>query len=67
MVDKTYIVRLKQPEMSTQPMVAASFEVHGEHLVFLNSKGELAALTLFEIVESWSESERGDLLRGLST
>jgi hypothetical protein len=30
-------------------------QINGEHLVFLNSKGELAALFLMEIVEDWSE------------
>jgi hypothetical protein len=30
-------------------------QIHGEHLVFLTSKGELAALFLLEIVEDWSE------------
>jgi hypothetical protein len=57
MADKTYLVRFKRPEISTQPVIAASVEFHGEHLVFLDSKGELAALFLLEIVESWSESD----------
>ena len=57
MVDKTYLVRFKPPENSTQPVVAANTEIHGEHLVFLNSKGELTALFLLEIVESWSECD----------
>jgi hypothetical protein len=55
MADKTYLVRFKPPEISTQPVVAERAEIHGEHLVFLNSKGQLAALFLMEIVESWSE------------
>jgi hypothetical protein len=54
-IDKTHIVRFKSPEISTDVVVAASVEVHGEDLAFVNSKGELAALYLFEIVESWSE------------
>jgi hypothetical protein len=54
-MDKTYLVQFKAPETSTQPVVATSAEVHGEHLVFLNSRGELAGLFLFEIVESWTE------------
>jgi hypothetical protein len=29
--------------------------VYGEHLVFLNWRGKLAALFLMEIVESWIE------------
>ena len=54
MADKRYLVSCKTPEISTQSVVAASCEVHGEHLVFLNSRGELAAMFLLEIVESWS-------------
>jgi hypothetical protein len=55
LIDKTYIVRLKSPEISTDVVVAASVEVHGEDLAFLNSDGKLVALFLFETVESWSE------------
>ena len=54
MADKRYLVSCKTPEISTQSIVAESCEVHGEHLVFLNSRGELAAMFLLEIVESWS-------------
>jgi hypothetical protein len=54
MTGKSYSVRCKTPENSTQSVVAASCEVHGEQLVFLDSKGELAAIFLLEIVESWS-------------
>ncbi len=54
-IDKTYIVRFKTPDIATDVVVAASVEVHGEDLAFMNSKGELAALYLFESVESWSE------------
>jgi hypothetical protein len=38
-------------------VIAASAEIHGEHLVFLRSDGRLAALIVLEIVESWSEFE----------
>jgi hypothetical protein len=54
MADKRYLISCKVPEISTQSIVAASCEVHGEHLVLLNSKGQLAAMFLLEIVESWS-------------
>ncbi len=54
MADKRYLVRCKTPENSVQSVVAASCEVHGECLVFLNSKGELAAMFMLEIVEGWS-------------
>jgi hypothetical protein len=36
------------------PLIAA-VEVEGEHLVFLNAEGTLAALFLMEIVGNWSE------------
>ncbi len=55
MANKTYLVRFKPPEISTQVVHAERAEIYGEHLVFLNSKGELAALFLMEIVEDWSE------------
>jgi hypothetical protein len=55
MADKTYLVRFKPPEISTQVVVAEAAQIYGEHLVFLTSKGELAALFLLEIVEDWSE------------
>jgi hypothetical protein len=54
MADKRYLVSCKTPEMSTFPVVAASCEVHGEHLVLLNSKGRLADVFLLETLESWS-------------
>jgi hypothetical protein len=49
--DKRYLVSCKTPEVSTQPVVAASCEVHGEHLVLLNSKGSLADMFPLETVE----------------
>lgn len=55
MSDKTFLVQYKAPETSNQIVVAARFELHGEHLVFLNGEGKLTALFLMEIVESWSE------------
>ncbi len=56
MADKTYLVRLKPPQRDVCCVIAESFEIHGEHLVFLNSKGKLKALILLEMVESWTES-----------
>ena len=54
LADKTYIVRFKTPDIATDAVVAARVKVHDEHLAFVNSKGRLAALFLFENVESWS-------------
>jgi hypothetical protein len=56
MRDKTYIIRLKHPELSTQSVTAASAEIPGEHTALLTSKGKLAALFLTEVVESCYES-----------
>jgi hypothetical protein len=55
MTGKTYLVRFKAPDTSPKLVVAEDIQIHGEHLIFLNSKGDLAALFLLEIVESWSE------------
>ena len=54
MADKRYMVSCKTPQSTTQSVVAASCEVHDGHLVFLNSKRELAAMFPLEMVESWS-------------
>ena len=54
MVDKTYLVCLKPPSLALQHVDAARFEIHGEHLVFVDSDGKLAALFLMELVQSWS-------------
>jgi hypothetical protein len=55
MADKTYLVTLKPPQQTTQRVTAASFAIQGEHLVFADSQGKLAALFLLEIVASWNE------------
>jgi hypothetical protein len=55
MREKTYIVRLKSPGLSFQEVVASTFEICDEHLVFCKSDGQLAALFLLEIVQSWNE------------
>jgi hypothetical protein len=54
MDDKTYLVRFKEPDIAPHLVSASSVEIHGEHLVFLRSSGELSALFLFEIVRDWS-------------
>jgi hypothetical protein len=55
MADRTYIVRFKQPEGGAQVFAASSAEIHGDHIVLLNSNGQLAALLLLEFVECWNE------------
>jgi hypothetical protein len=54
-IDKTYIIRFRSPGISTDVVVAASVEVHGEDLAFLNSIGQVVAVFPFEVVESLSE------------
>jgi hypothetical protein len=55
MTHKTYLIRFKPPQIGTQVVVAESVQIHDEHLAFLNSKGELVALFLLELVEGWSQ------------
>jgi hypothetical protein len=64
MPDKTYLVRFRPSEVSSHVVIAASAEIHGEHLTFLKSDGRLAALFLLEIVESWSECDSRAHSRG---
>jgi hypothetical protein len=53
MQDRTYLVRFKRAEIPPELVIAETIEFHGEHLVFLRSDRSLAALFVFEIVESW--------------
>jgi hypothetical protein len=57
MTDKRYSVRIRAPEQSVYVVMAATAEVYGEHLVFLNAEGQPLFLFLMEIVESWAESD----------
>jgi hypothetical protein len=52
MVDHNYRVRLKT--QTAQHVLAATVEAHGDHLVFVNSKGQLTALFLRDLVRSWN-------------
>jgi hypothetical protein len=45
---------LKPPSQAVQHVIAATFEVQGEHLVFLNAESKLAALFLMELIQSWN-------------
>jgi hypothetical protein len=57
MTDRRFLVRFKPPEMDPQTVIAASYEIQGDHLVFWAGDGRLAGLFLMEVVESWSELE----------
>jgi hypothetical protein len=36
-------------------VVASTVEIHDEQLIFCNANGDLVALFLLEVVQSWSE------------
>jgi hypothetical protein len=55
MFESNCLVRLKEPDLSPVFVRAARTEIHGEHLVFLRSSGELCALFLLDLVEDWSD------------
>jgi hypothetical protein len=57
MTTRRFLISFKAPEMTTQPVIAERTEIHGEHLTFFDEKGQLVALFLMEVVESWSESD----------
>jgi hypothetical protein len=58
MIEKTYLVRFKNPAISTQPLVAYRAEIQGDHIVMFDSYGKLVALFSMAIIESWSEIPR---------
>lgn len=53
--NKTYIVRFKNPAISTQPIVASRAEIQGDHVVMHDAEGRLVALFWMALIESWSE------------
>jgi hypothetical protein len=55
MPDGHYLVRFKDSNLPPQLVRASTVEVHGEHLTFLLSSGELSALFLLETVKDWEE------------
>jgi hypothetical protein len=52
MADHNYRVHLTTH--TVQHVIASSVQLHGDHLVFVNSKGQLTALFLRELVRSWN-------------
>jgi hypothetical protein len=54
MVDQKYLVTLMPPSRAIQQVLAATVEVRGNHLVFVDAKGNLTAVFLRALVESWS-------------
>jgi hypothetical protein len=51
MVDHSYRVRLKT--LTVQHVIASTAQLYGDHLVFVNSNGQLTALFLKKLVRSW--------------
>jgi hypothetical protein len=49
MPDKLYLIRFKGSDVSIHVVIAARAEIHGEHLVFLRSDGNLAALLSWKL------------------
>ena len=54
---KMYLVVFSEGALEYQIVLAHSYRIEGEHLVFLNENGELAALFLLEMVKRWSSME----------
>jgi hypothetical protein len=52
MVDHNYRVRLKT--QTVQHVLALTVQLHSDHLVFVNSKGQFTALFLTDLVRSWN-------------
>jgi hypothetical protein len=52
MVDHNYRVHLRT--QTVQHVIASTVQLHGDHLVFVNSKGQLTALFLKNLVRSWN-------------
>jgi hypothetical protein len=52
MVDHNYRVRLRT--QTVQHVSAATVQFHGDHLVFVNSKGQFTGLFLTDLVRSWN-------------
>jgi hypothetical protein len=55
MANKTYILQFKGPQPRLHMLVAASVQVHCDHLAFLSPGGKLVFLVLLESIESWYE------------
>ena len=55
MTDKTFVIRFKQPGPSTQLVIAARAETHGNQLVLIDSRGKAIAQFPAETIESWTE------------
>jgi hypothetical protein len=55
MSDTIFLIEFRTPEVAAQSVIAAHVEVRGEHLLFLNSDGQLAEAFMLENIKNWSE------------
>jgi hypothetical protein len=51
---KMYVVLFTEPALGFRVVIAGSYRIEGEHLIFLTEDGRLSALFLLEIVKRWS-------------
>ena len=58
MIDHIYRVFLRTGAI--QHVIASTVQIHGDHLVFLNSRGVLTALFLLDIVHTWGSVTKRD-------
>jgi hypothetical protein len=54
---KMYVVFFTERALGFQIVLAQSYCIEGEHLIFLTEDGRLAALFLLEMVERWSGTD----------
>ena len=54
MVDQVFFVVLKSSKHAIQHVLAARYEVRGEHLAFINKEGRLAAQFPIDTIQSWN-------------
>jgi hypothetical protein len=59
LADKTYLVQHNVPDGSSQIIKAATVEVHGKYIAFVNSEARLTRLFLLENVKSWNALNDG--------
>jgi hypothetical protein len=59
MADRTFLIRFRSPELSTQHVIASHAQIQGDHLVLFDAQGKLAARLSLDVVESWNDVEAG--------
>ncbi|MEA2260565.1 MAG: hypothetical protein QOJ51_3390, partial [Acidobacteriaceae bacterium] len=54
MADQVFFVVLKSSKHTIRHVLAARYEVRGEHLAFINTEGRLAAQFPIDTIQSWN-------------